>query len=131
MPRWIPEAAVRAIHAELLREHGGLSGDANDGALGASLARPQQLIHYEPETTLAQIAAAYGFAFTKNHCFKDGNKRIALASVDVFLRLNGHELIASEESAVFTFQDLAAGSIGEKELAEWIGSNMRKITDNA
>jgi death on curing protein len=43
----------------------------------------------------------------RNHCFPDGNKRIALAIIDVFMQLNGFELIAREEDAVLTIRSLA------------------------
>jgi death-on-curing protein len=126
MPVWIPEAAIRAMHAELLQEHGGLGGPVDENALGATLARPQQLEHYSnPAATLPQLAAAYGFGFAKNHCFSDGNKRIALVAVDVFLQLNGYELVASEVDATVTFQALAAGEFDESQLVEWVDRNMQ------
>lgn len=128
MIRWIPEAAIRAIHAELIREHGGCEGPVNDHALGATLARPRQLAHYgDPPATLPQLAAAYGFGLARNHCFTDGNKRIALAAIDVFLQLNGVELTAEEPDAVATLQALAAGDLDEPALAQWIAAHLAEI----
>lgn len=128
MPRWIPKAAIKAMHAELLAEHGGLPGPVDNNALEATLARPQQLAHYaNPEATLPQLAAAYGFGFAKNHCFRDGNKRISLVTIDVFLRINGQELSASEEDAAITIEALAAGRIDEEQLSEWIAANSHPI----
>ncbi|GMR09171.1 MAG: type II toxin-antitoxin system death-on-curing family toxin [Gammaproteobacteria bacterium] len=121
MARWIPESAIRAIHGELLLEHGGLSGPINEDMLGASPARPQHLGN--PGPTLYQLAAAYGFGFAKNHCFNDGNKRVALATIDVFLMLNGQELVAEETDAALTIESLAAGELSEDELASWIEAN--------
>jgi death on curing protein len=130
MPVWIPEAAIRAIHAELLQEHGGFDGPVDENALGATLARPQQLEHYSnPAAILPQLAAAYGFGFAKNHCFSDGNKRIALVAVDVFLQLNGYELVASEVDATVTFQTLAAGEFDESQLVEWIDRNVQVMDE--
>jgi death-on-curing protein len=73
--------------------------------------------------SLARLAAAYGYALAKGHCFPDGNKRVALAILDVFLRMNGSELTASEPEAVETIQALAAGDLSEEQLADWIGTN--------
>ena len=124
MPRWIPEAAIRSIHAELLAEHGGLDGPVDEDKLGATLARPQQLEAYsDPPASLFQYAAAYGFGFAKNHCFKDGNKRISLAAIDVFLQLNGYELVAEEAEAAIIIEALAAGEMTENDLAQWIETN--------
>ena len=86
------------MHAKLLGEFGGLPGLPRAELLQSSLARPQQLLAYgEPPPSIAQLAAAYGFALARNHCFSDGNKRIALAVIDVFLRINGSGLSATEE----------------------------------
>ena len=124
MPRWLPKSAIVAIHGELLAEHGGLSGPVNDDLLGSTLARPQQLETYgDPPPDIFQLAASYGFGFAKNHCFKDGNKRVSLVAIDVFLELNGYELVAEEADAVFIIESLAAGSVSEEELSLWIKDN--------
>ena len=116
------------MHAEVIAEHGGLHGSVNYDALEATLARPQQLHHYsDPKATLAQLAAAYGFGFAKNHCFNDGNKRMALVAIDVFLQLNGHQLIAPEADAAITIEALAAGEVTEEQLGEWIEGNVGEV----
>ncbi len=129
-PVWVPSNAVVAIHQALLQEHGGLIGAPRPDSLEAALARPQQLYHYtQPTPSLARLAAAYGFALAKGHCFADGNKRVALAIIDVFLQMNGSELTASEPDAVVTIQALAAGEISEEELVVWIEANARPLAD--
>ena len=129
MPRWIPEAAIIAMHGELLAEHGGLSAPVNRDSLGSTLARPQQLDNYgNPPPDIFQLAASYGFGFAKNHCFKDGNKRISLVVIDVFLALNGYELNAEETNAVFTIESLAAGNISEENLSLWIKENAQLLS---
>ena len=62
-----------------------------------------------PARPVSLEVAAYGYALARGHCFTDGNKRVALAVIDVFLRMNGSELTASEPDAVVTLQALAAG----------------------
>jgi death-on-curing protein len=116
--------AVVAIQSELIAEHGGLSGPPRQGDLEAALNRPLHL-HSDAETppTLARLSAAYGFALARGHCLPDGNKRIALATVDVFLRMNGHALTADEVDAATTIQSLAAGELTEDEFAAWIDAN--------
>lgn len=123
-PAWVPPRAVIAIQAELIAEHGGLAGPPRVNDLEAALARPRHLLVYaDAPPTLARLAAAYGFALARGHCFPDGNKRVALAIIDVFLRLNGRELTATEENAASTIQELAAGELTEAALADWIDSN--------
>jgi death-on-curing protein len=112
---------MRAIHAELMAEFGGPEARVDEDLLAATLARPRQRQHYEDAgTDLATLAAAYGHGFARNHPFTDGNKRMALASMDVFLRLNGHRLTAPEVEAVIVIRQLAAGELDEASLAEWV-----------
>lgn len=127
-PIWVPLRAVVAIQAELIVEHGGLAGPPRQGDLEAALGRPVNLQAYaESPPTLPQLAAAYGFALARGHCFPDGNKRVALAIIDVFLRLNGLALTADEMDAVDTIQSLAAGDLSEDQLAEWITAHVAPI----
>ena len=127
-PAWVPLRAVVAIQGELIAEHGGLQGPPRQGDLEAALGRPVNLHAYcESPPTLPWLAAAYGFALARGHCFPDGNKRVALAIVDVFLQLNGMELTADELDAVSTIQSLAAGELSEDQLAEWIDANSARL----
>ena len=129
MPTWIPKAAILAIHNELTKEHGGLAGAIDEGALESTLARPQNLEAYKnpPNPSIFALAASYGFGFAMNHCFSDGNKRVALVSIDIFLQMNGFELIADELEAVDTIRMLASGDMSEEQLGDWIQANAAKF----
>ena len=121
---WVPARAVVTMHVELIAEHGGLAGPPRLAELEAALARPQQQYSYATQPlSLEQLAAAYGFALARNHCFPDGNKRVALAVIDVFLQLNGRELLAEEVDAANTMQSVASGELTEAELAAWIAAH--------
>lgn len=123
-PIWVPLRAAVAIQGELIAEHGGISGPPGHGDVEAALGRPVNLHAYsETPPSLPRLAAAYGFALARGHCFPDGNKPVALAIVDVFLRLNGSELTADEMDAVDTIQALAAGDLTEDQLTEWIAGH--------
>ncbi|MGQ0835582.1 MAG: type II toxin-antitoxin system death-on-curing family toxin [Gammaproteobacteria bacterium] len=101
-----------------------LPGRSRKGAREAALARPRNLVAYSAQRPrLSRLAAAYGFALARGHCFPDGNKRLALAIMDVFLQLNGRELTASEADAVITIRDLAAGKLDEETLVAWVETN--------
>jgi death-on-curing protein len=127
-PVWVPLRAVAAMHAELIGEHGGLAGPVRIADLEAALGRPQHQCSYSvPTPSLERLAAAYGYSLARNHCFADGNKRIALAVIDVFLQLNGRELTAEEVDAAEIIQSVAAGKLTEDELAAWISEHARGI----
>jgi death-on-curing protein len=125
-PKWIDRRALILLLSETLAEHGGLSGLRDQGALDASLARPQHLHAYEPKADLARLAAAYGFGLARNHPFSDGNKRVAFLAMGLFLALNRTELTADPIEAIAVIFRLAEGKLSELELAEWIRQNMKR-----
>jgi len=120
---WLESREIILFHKELISEHGGLIGPPRQAALDSTLARPQNLYAYKPGATIQQLAASYGYGFTRNHCFPDGNKRVALVSMDVFLQMNGSELVASEPDAVITIRSIAEGAMTEDELVQWVQMN--------
>ena len=120
---WLDKREILYFHSELLYEHGGLAAPPDEGALESTLARPQNLLAHQPGCTIYEIAACYGYGFTQNHCFPDGNKRLALVSVDVFLQANGYELAVDEAEAVVALKAVAAGDLTERELAVWVESH--------
>ena len=89
----------------------------------SALARPRHRWEYGQTEDLFDCAASYGFGIAKNHAFNDGNKRTAFQSMYAFLGLNGHELDATEVSAVEIMFGVADGSISEKRLAAWLRDN--------
>lgn len=119
-PVWVLPELVLAVHQALLAEHGGLPGLRDQALLESALARPQQKTAYNDDVSIFELAASYSFGLAQNHPFADGNKRIALTVAAVFLELNGHSLDASEPETVLVFQRLAAGTISEMELANWL-----------
>ena len=121
--RWVPEPAVRAMHAELIAEHGGRTGIRDPGLLSSALARPRNKRAYGASSSLFDLAAAYGVSIVRNHPFIDGNKRLALAVMYVFLEMNGVRLDALEVETVDVMLRLAAGELEEKGLSLWLKKN--------
>jgi death-on-curing protein len=120
---WIDPAVLAAVHDEQLAEHGGPAGVRDANGLASALARPENLAAYgQPD--VADLAAAYGYGLARNHPFIDGNKRTAFVAVELFLALNGHELLASDADCVLTMLGVAAGEIDEATLADWIRANI-------
>jgi death on curing protein len=128
-PIWIDQEALIALHGESLSRFGGPEGLRDRGMLESALGRPRNQQAYSTEVDLAALAAAYAFGISRNHPFVDGNKRAAFIAMDLFLILNGHELVVEETDAIATFLALAAGDLGEDGLADWIRSNMQALPD--
>ena len=110
-PRWLTAEAVLAIHAALLATFGGRGGLRDRGLLESALAAPRHRYAYG-ERDIIVLAGHYAHALARNHAFVDGNKRIALLVLYVFLRLNGLRFAASEADAARVMQELAAGVSG-------------------
>lgn len=125
-PVWVKIEVVHAIHNALLAEHGGAAGVRDEALLASALARPQNLLAYE-DPSLFDLAASYIFGIVRNHPFVDGNKRTGLMVGYTFLHRNGYELNAPEPEAVVMIRDVAAGELGEPELAAWIGANVEPV----
>jgi len=119
-PRWLSRVVVDAVHADQLREHGGLAGRRDESALESALARPENKWVYSDEREVAALAAAYGFALVTSHPYRDGNKRIGFLAMATFLGINGYELTATDEDVVGEMLALAAGHVSEEELTRWI-----------
>ena len=119
-PRWLSRVVVDAIHIDQLREHGGLAGIRDENVLESALARPQQKWHYADRPDLAALAAAYGFGLVKSHPYRDGNKRIGLLAMLIFLGINAYDFLATDAEVVAEIVALADGAVSEEALAEWI-----------
>ena len=126
-PRWISKQAVLAIHGRLLAEHGGAPGLLDEGLLEAALAGPRNHYAYRRADVL-RLAAAYAYAIVQNHPFTDGNKRVALTVVGVFMELNGYRLKASEQDAAQATRALASREINEPEFAAWLRASSSKVS---
>jgi death-on-curing protein len=85
---YLTVADVLGLHAILLQRYGGASGVRDPGALEAALFRPQTGYYKD----IVMEASALLESLAINHPFVDGNKRVAFAATDVFLRINGWRL---------------------------------------
>lgn len=125
-PRWVDRLVVDAIHLDQIREHGGLAGIRDENALEAALARPRQKWHYEPDSAIPELAAAYGFGLSRSHPYRDGNKRVSFVVMVVFLELNGWRFTATETEVVESMVALASGALSEGALAAWLAAHCKR-----
>jgi death-on-curing protein len=125
---WVLDEVVLALHDEQLSAHGGLSGIRDRGVVESALARPRNLAAYDACDDIARLAAAYAYGIAKNHGFADGNKRTALVTADLFLMLNGYELVSSPVENVLTILSLAEGSLSETALTSWFRQNIKSLS---
>jgi death-on-curing protein len=127
-PNWISRKALLLLHEESLAEFGGARGLRDEGLLDSALARPQNVQAYNPDSTIADLAAAYAFGLAKNHAFIDGNKRAAFLCIGLFLAVNGYRFKADQVDAIQTMLALAGGDLDEPGLSAWIARNIVAVT---
>ena len=121
-PVWIAVTTVLAVHDEQLAEHGGESGVRDQGLLESALARPRQRLAYG-SASLPELGASLAYGLCRNHPFVDGNTRTSLVVAELFLHINGTDLVASDEECVVTFLKLASGELSEDQLATWVAAH--------
>ena len=98
----------------------------DENALESALARPKNRWGYGPSVDLATLAAAYGWGLARSHPYRDGDKRVAVLAMAIFVELNGYELEAPEKEVLQVVLAVAEGRCAEKDLADWIRAHVRK-----
>jgi death-on-curing protein len=114
---YVSTADALFFHKQLIERYGGALGIRDLGALESAIHRPQSG-YYD---TLVEQAAALFESLLQNHPFIDGNKRVAFAVVDVFVRINGHKLGGSSKSIYEDIMKLfEAQTVNMEHLVPWL-----------
>lgn len=117
----LSKTQIIKLHEQLIEETGGLNGIRDEGMLDSALRVPFQIFDGEDiYPSIQQKAARLCFGLVKNHSFVDGNKRIGVHVMLVFLALNGIELRYTQTELSDIILNLAADNIGFSELLSWI-----------
>lgn len=124
MPDYLTLAEVLVIQEELIALYGGGHGVRDMGALESALFRPQTGYY---DDVIAEAAALLE-SLAVNHPFIDGNKRVAFAVADVFLRLNGF-LFEADPIAAYDFMIglFERGSFRFEQLEPWLRENTKPL----
>lgn len=116
---YLTVADVLGMHTVLMQRYGGTPGVRDPGALEAALFRPQTGYYDD----IVAEAAALMESLAINHPFVDGNKRIAFAAADVFLRINRwHFKRAPMQIYAEMMQLFEAGTFDIAHLDPWLRS---------
>lgn len=98
------------------------------GLLESAAARPQATAFgQDAYESLAMKVAALTHSLARNHALVDGNKRLALAGLVVFLGINGARLGWSNNEAYLTIVAVASGELDDvAELAALIENSLER-----
>lgn len=117
----ISKEQVLKIHSSLIKETGGIDGMRDESLLDSALNLPFQTFDSKelyPE--LSGKAAQLSFSIIKNHPFLDGNKRIGVHIMLVFLALNNVKLSYTQKELIDFGLKVADSSLSKDDLKNWI-----------
>ena len=124
--RYLTLGEVVTLHRAVIDRTGGARGLRDLAGLESAVAQPRATFGgTDLHESLADKAGALAFSLSLNHPFVDGNKRVAHAAVEVFLFLNGLELVAPVDEQETLMLDLAAGKLNREQLSRWIARHTR------
>lgn len=119
--KMLTKEQIILLHRELIKETGGTDGIRDEGLLESALSAPfQSFDGIDSFPSMQQKAARLGFGLIKNHAFVDGNKRVGVHAMLVFLVLNGIEIEYTQEELSAIILKVAAGDCSFEDLVKWI-----------
>ncbi|MGK0291461.1 MAG: death-on-curing protein [bacterium] len=109
------------LHQAIICESGGKDGMRDLNALESAVFQPLMSIQSQDlYPSLIDKAAALCYALIQNHAFIDGNKRIGHAAMEMFLLLNGYEIVSTVDAQEKLIIGIASSSISRKEIGTWL-----------
>ncbi len=125
--KFLTTAQILAINDRINKTCGGSGGIRDLSLIESAVGRPQATFdgkYLYP--TLFGKAAALFTSLLKNHPFVDGNKRTALASGGIFLKLNGINLGNHHAEEVEFVVEEAGEHDSIKDVSAWFKSHSVK-----
>jgi death on curing protein len=120
MTQYLTPEQVLFLHSRLITETGGGHGVRDLGMLLSVLGRPQATFDqkdFYPD--LFSKTAALMDSLVRNHPFVDGNKRTAITSAAIFLRMNGYLLMVENDEIVRFTLACAQSQLSLDNITDW------------
>ena len=112
---------VVSILSSLIKASGGTDGVRDEGLLESALESPFQTFDgHDLYPSIIQKAARIGYSLVSNHPFIDGNKRIGIHIMLVFLAINGIDISCTQEDLIKIGLSLADDTMTFEELSVWL-----------
>lgn len=112
---------ILILHSELIKMTGGSDGIRDIGLFESALETPFQ--SYGGEELYPSIqakAARLCYGLVKNHAMVDGNKRIGVHAMLVFISINGYELEYTQKELSDLILDVAADKKQYEDILQWL-----------
>ena len=112
---------VLMLHDMIIQSTGGAEGVRDIGSLESSIYHAfASFDGKDLYQSVEEKAARQAYAIIRSHPFIDGNKRVGLLVMLVFLELNGVELRFTQDELIDLGFSTAAGHIDDKTFLDWI-----------
>lgn len=112
---------VIELHSRLIQATGGLDGVRDAGLVESSLSSAfSSYFGIEKYPSIEEKAARLCYSLVNNHAFLDGNKRIGVYVMIIFLELNGIVLNQTDEEIVKLGLGVAASELDYNSILEYI-----------
>jgi death-on-curing protein len=119
---------VLFIHARLIAETGGIHGVRELGLLQSAVRRSQVTFNGQDlYPDLFSKAAALLESLVGKHTFLDGNKRTAITSAGLFLRINGYRLTASNQELETFMLQCAQRLVSLDQITQWLKDHSERV----
>jgi death on curing protein len=126
--RFLTLDEVLQLHKRIVEQSSGARGILDLGLPESALGQCRMSFGgQEIYPSLADKAAALCFSIVRNHPSVDGNKRAGHAAMEVFLVLNGHELLAWVDEAEMIILHLASGEIERAQFTRWVQVHLKPL----
>ena len=120
----LTKSQVISIHSQLIEATGGSDGIRDDGLLDSSLNSPFQTFGGEDVyPSLMHKASRLCYSIISNHPFIDGNKRIGIHTMLVFLALNRIELSYTQQELIDLGLGIASGNVSPEQVFKWLNNH--------
>ena len=120
----LSQEKVLALHKMMTAETGGDPNVRDLGLLSSALESAFATFGGEELYPSAEEKGArLGYSLISNHAFVDGNKRIGMFVLLIFLEVNGVLLRSSNEEVARVGLAVAAGEMKYDALLKWISDN--------
>lgn len=122
---------INRIHGENLARLGGRPGGPKPGCVEGSVGGAATAAHYRsegPDPDILIFLSHLVFYIAKNHCYVDGNKRVAFSVIDEVLAHVGLRLEATQDEAADFILSIADGVVtSAEEVGEWLTAPGRLV----
>lgn len=115
------------LHRLIIAQSGGARELRDINVVESAVSQPQMTFDgVDLYPSLAAKAASLAYSLIQNHPFVDGNKRVGHAAMEVFLIMNGYEILATVDEQEQFILSVASGQVSRAELTSWIENHLVK-----